>query len=83
MIELRPKTPAVLDRLHNGCRLATISNTGDDLITGPVAAISAPIGFVVTAQRARACKPDHRLFHHAHFAIGMRKPRLPELLVSS
>jgi FMN phosphatase YigB (HAD superfamily) len=32
-----------------------------------------PIDFVVTAEQARACKPDHRLFQHAWSVMGMAK----------
>ncbi len=54
-------------------RLAIISNTDDDLIAGTVAAIGTPIDFVITAQQARAYKPDHRLFLHAYFSMGVTK----------
>lgn len=40
-----------------------------DLIAGPVGALD----FVVTAQQARAYKPDHRLSLHAYSAIGLTK----------
>ena len=65
-----PEVPSVLQRLRGQFRLAIISNTDDDLITGTVAAIGVPIDFVITAQQARAYKPDHRLFRHAHAVIG-------------
>jgi len=66
-----PEVPAALDRLREHFRLAIISNTDDDLIAGTVAAIGVPIDFVVTAEQARAYKPDHRLFRHAHAVIGV------------
>ena len=72
-IEPHPEVPAVLDRLRARYRLAIISNTDDDLIAGTVAAIGVPIDFVITAQQARAYKPDHQLFHHAHSAMGVTK----------
>ena len=59
-------TPAALARLRTRYRLAIISNTDDDLIAGTVATIGTPVDFVITAQQARAYKPDHRLFDHAH-----------------
>ena len=68
-----PDSPAVLARLRSRYRLAIISNTDDDLIAGTVAAIGAPIDFVVTAQQAAAYKPDHRLFAHAYAAMGVTK----------
>lgn len=72
-IEPHPEVPAALDRLRARYRLAIISNTDDDLIAGTVAAIGAPVDFVITAQQAQAYKPDHRLFLHAHSAMGVTK----------
>lgn len=66
-----PDTAAALARLRDRYRLAIISNTDDDLIAGTVAAIGTPIDFVVTAQQARAYKPDHALFAHAWASIGV------------
>jgi len=66
-----PEVPATLQRLREHFRLAIISNSDDDLIAGTVAAIGVPIDFVVTAEQARAYKPDHRLFAHAHAVIGV------------
>jgi 2-haloacid dehalogenase len=61
----------VLQHLRSQFRLAIISNSDDDLIAGTAATIGVPIDFVITAQQARACKPDHRLFRHAHAVIGV------------
>lgn len=72
-IEPHPDTPAALARLRSRYRLAIISNTDDDLIAGTVEAIGVPIDFVITAQQARAYKPDHRLFEYAHAAMGVTK----------
>ena len=66
-----PEVPAALERLRARFRLAIISNTDDDLIARTVAAIGVPIDFVITAEQARAYKPDHRLFRHAHNVIGV------------
>ncbi|QKD19206.1 HAD-IA family hydrolase [Mesorhizobium sp. NZP2077] len=66
-----PEVPAALFRLRSFYQLAIISNTDDDLITGTVAAMGVPIDFVVTAQQAKAYKPNHRLFHYAHSVIGV------------
>ena len=70
-IEPHPEVPDALRRLREHYRLAIISNTDDDLIAGTVAAIGVPIDFVVTAQQARAYKPDHCLFFHAYRAMGV------------
>ena len=72
-IDPHPEVPAALDRLRARYRLAIISNTDDALIAGTVAAIGTPIDFVVTADQARAYKPDHRLFLHAYATMGVSK----------
>jgi 2-haloacid dehalogenase len=68
-----PEVPAVLTQLRATYKLAIISNTDDDLIAGTVAAIGTPIDFVITAQQARAYKPDHQLFMHAYATMGVTK----------
>ncbi len=69
-IPAHPEVPAVLAGLRTRFRLAIVSNSDDDLIAGTVAAMGVPIDQVVTAEQARAYKPDHGLFHHAHAVIG-------------
>lgn len=72
-IEPHSEVAAVLERLRARYLLAIISNTDDDLIAGTVAAIGTPIDFVITAQQARAYKPDHQLFLHAYSIMGVTK----------
>lgn len=72
-IEPHPDVPPALDRLRTRYRIAIISNTDDDLIAGSIAAIGVPIDFVVTAEQARAYKPDHQLFLHAYATLGVTK----------
>lgn len=72
-IEPHPEVPAALNRLRQRYKLAIISNTDNDLIAETVQAIGIPIEFVITAQQARAYKPDHRLFQHAYDAMGVSK----------
>ncbi|MCJ2069021.1 haloacid dehalogenase type II [Methylobacterium sp. J-030] len=72
-IEPHPDVPGALGRLRERYRLAIISNTDDDLIAGTVAAIGVPIDFVITAEQARAYKPDHQLFLHAYATLGVTK----------
>ncbi|MGI4732464.1 MAG: haloacid dehalogenase type II [Janthinobacterium lividum] len=72
-VPVHPDTAAALARLRSCYRLAIISNTDDDLIADTVAAIGAPVDFVITAQQARAYKPDHRLFEYAHARMGVTK----------
>ena len=71
VIPPHPEVPAALERLRGRYRLAIISNTDDDLIAGTVAGIGVPFDAVITAQQARAYKPDHRHFHYAHAVMGV------------
>ena len=68
-----PEVSAALAQLRARYKLAIISNTDNELIAGTVAAIGTPIDFVVTAQQARAYKPDHQLFMHAYATMGVTK----------
>ncbi len=61
----------MLQRLRSQFRLTIISNSDDELIAGTVGAIGVPIDSVITAQQARAYKPDHQLFRHAHAVMGV------------
>lgn len=64
--------PAALASLRaGGWRLAAISNTDDDLIAGSLPSLGLALDAVITAQQARAYKPDLRLFHHAHKVLGV------------
>ena len=64
--------PAALAALRaGGWRLAAISNTDDDLIAGSLPSLGLDLDAVVTAQQARAYKPDLRLFRHAHEVLGV------------
>lgn len=71
-IDPHPEVPAALRRLRAaGYRLAIISNTDDDLIAATVASIGVTIDFVITAEQAKAYKPDHQLFRHAYAVMGV------------
>jgi 2-haloacid dehalogenase len=65
-----PDVPPALARLRRRCRLAIISNTDDDLIAASLRAIGVPFDRVVTAEQARAYKPDPAIFRHALAALG-------------
>jgi 2-haloacid dehalogenase len=67
-----PDVPAALASLRaGGWQLAAISNTDDDLIAGSLPGLGLALDAVITAQQARAYKPDPRLFHHAHEVLGV------------
>lgn len=64
-----PEVPAVLKRLKQQYRLAIISNTDDNLIRGNVERIGVEFDFVITAQQARAYKPQRDAFEFALRAV--------------
>jgi 2-haloacid dehalogenase len=66
-----PDVPPALAELKKRHRLAAISNTDDDLIAGSVATLGVELDAVITAQQARAYKPNLRLFRHAHDVLGV------------
>jgi 2-haloacid dehalogenase len=67
-----PEVPAALAALRaKGFRLAAISNTDDDLIAGSLPSLSLALDAVITAQQAKAYKPDLALFRHAHTVLGV------------
>ena len=67
-----PDVPAALAALRaKGFKLAAISNTDDDLIAGSLPSLGIPLDAVITAQQARAYKPDLKLFEHAHAVLGV------------
>lgn len=68
-----PDTRATLEKLRKHFRLAIISNTSDELISGTVAGIGPLFDFVVTAQQAEAYKPNRRLFEYAYNQLGVHK----------
>jgi 2-haloalkanoic acid dehalogenase type II len=70
-IPVHPDVPAALAELKKRYRLAAISNTDDDLIAGSLPGLGVALDAVVTAQQARAYKPDLRLFRHAHQVLGV------------
>lgn len=72
-IEPHPDVPKALARLRQHYRIAVISNTSDELIADTITAIGTPIDFVITAQQARAYKPDHALFRLAYATMGVTK----------
>lgn len=68
-----PETVEVLGRLKRRYRLAIFTNSEDELIGHVIRLLRVPIDHVVTAEQARAYKPDRRLFEHAHQVMGVTK----------
>lgn len=65
-----PDVLPALRSLAGKFRLAIVSNTEDGLIAGTVRGLEVPLE-VITAEQARAYKPDHRLFQFAHRRLGV------------
>jgi 2-haloacid dehalogenase len=66
-----PEVPAVLKKLKSKYRLALISNSDDDLIMKSVPNLTVPLDGVITAQQAKAYKPNPQLFRTAHEKLGV------------
>lgn len=66
-----PDTVAALTRLKSRYRLAIFTNSDNDLIAHNLRLLGVPFDHVITAERARAYKPSHRLFEHAYHAMGV------------
>jgi len=62
--------PVLKDLKKDASRLAIISNTEDELIAETVRGLQVQFE-VITAQQARAYKPDHRLFAFAFERLGV------------
>ena len=77
-----PEVPAVLKRLRESYRLGVISNTDDDIISGSLETLGAPIDHVITAQQAGAYKPNLRLFHYAHQKMGVTPDQVVHVAAS-
>jgi 2-haloalkanoic acid dehalogenase type II len=67
-----PDAVATLASLAQKFRLAIISNTEDEMIAATVRGLGVRCD-VITAQQARAYKPDHRLFDYAHERLGVNR----------
>jgi 2-haloacid dehalogenase len=65
-----PDVPPTLEQLRQHYRLAIISNTDDDLITGNLEKIGVPFDCVVTAEQARAYKPSLDAFRYLFQQLG-------------
>ena len=66
-----PEVPDALRALKTRYEIAIISNTDDDLIKHNVANIGVEFDHVITAQQAKAYKPDRQPFTHAFETMGV------------
>ncbi|WP_309115871.1 haloacid dehalogenase type II [Saccharothrix sp.] len=60
-----PEVPDALRALKEKYEIAIISNTDDDLIARNVENIGVEFDYVITAQQAKAYKPDRQTFEYA------------------
>ncbi|MBZ8134054.1 haloacid dehalogenase type II [Afifella sp. IM 167] len=78
-----PETVPTLKELKRaGYRLCIVSNTEDSVIAGNVAQLGGTIDRVVTAEQAKAYKPDEALFRHAWRSIGARPEEVVHICAS-
>lgn len=66
-----PEVPDALRRLRERYKLAIVTNSDEDLIAPVVARIGVPFDYVITAERAQAYKPSHRIFDEAYRVMGV------------
>jgi 2-haloacid dehalogenase len=67
-----PEVPDALRAVKSlGYEIAIISNTDDDLIAGNTALIGVGFDHVITAQQARAYKPDRQTFEYAYSVMDI------------
>lgn len=66
-----PDTVAALERLRTWYRLAIFTNSDNDLIVHNLRLLGVPIDYVITAEQARAYKPDHRIFEYGYRQMGV------------
>ncbi len=66
-----PDVPEALRELGPNRRLVIISNSDDDLIAATVRGLGATVDAVITAEQARAYKPDHAIFKLALERAGV------------
>lgn len=66
-----PEVPDVLRALKTQYEIALITNSDDDLIKHNVANIGVEFDHVITAEQAKAYKPDRKTFEHAFRAMDI------------
>ncbi|HSX99828.1 MAG TPA: HAD-IA family hydrolase [Streptomyces sp.] len=66
-----PEVPDALRALKTKYEIAIISNTDDNLIARNVENIGVEFDHVITAQQARAYKPDRQTFEYAFQTMGV------------
>jgi len=67
---------AALKSLKTRYQLAIVSNTDDDLFAGTNRHLDIRFDYIITAARAGAYKPDHRVFQFAFDEIGLPKEKI-------
>jgi 2-haloalkanoic acid dehalogenase type II len=77
-----PEVTGVLAELKPRYRLAAISNTDDDLIAGSLESLGVELDAVITAQQARAYKPNPALFRYAHDVLDVTPQRVVHVAAS-
>lgn len=68
-----PDTVEALKRLKSRYRLAIFTNSDNDLIVHNLRLLGVPFDHVITAEQARAYKPNHRIFEFGYNTMGVDK----------
>jgi 2-haloacid dehalogenase len=71
-----PDTVDALRKLKTRYKLAVVSNVDDALFAATARALEVPFDGVITAQQARAYKPDRRIFELAFARLGVPRERI-------
>jgi 2-haloacid dehalogenase len=71
-----PDTVGALRKLKTKYRLAIVSNIDDILLAATARSLEVPFDWVITAQQARAYKPDRRIFDLAFERMGVPRERI-------
>jgi 2-haloacid dehalogenase len=65
-----------LQKLHEKFKLAPITNCDDELFASSAPKLGVEFDWVITAEQARAYKPNHRNFELAFERIGLPRERI-------
>ncbi len=71
-----PDTVEALRKLKTRYKLVILSNVDDALFKDTAKSLEVPFDRIITAQQARAYKPDRRIFEHAFEKLALPRERI-------
>jgi len=71
-----PDTIEALRKLKTRYKLVILSNVDDALFKDTAKSLEVPFDQIITAQQARAYKPDRRIFEHAFEQLALPRERI-------